>query len=93
MGKNVILINGGIMIIVILSIKNVIVCAKDYIWNPSKCSCENGKYLVNVMDNSTIMFDEVIDSYDKETKLFLLILMKKNPSLKRKIPIFYLPFY
>ena len=45
------------------------------------------------MDDSTIMFDEVIESYDKETKLFLLILMKKNPSLKRKIPIFYLPFY
>ena len=70
-GKNVIQINSGIMTIVILNIKNVIVCAKDYIWNPSKCSCENGKYLVSVMDDSTIMLDEVIESYDEETKLFL----------------------
>ena len=27
---------------------------KDYTWNPSSCSCENGKYLASIMDKSTI---------------------------------------
>ena len=77
MGKNVILINGGIMIIVILSIKNVIVCAKDYIWNPSKCSCENGKYLASVIVDSVTTCYEIIGadaeakSYDEETNTIL----------------------
>ena len=44
------------------------VCEKDYIWNPSTCSCENGKYLASIMDDSAITCDEVIVSYDKETK-------------------------
>ena len=22
---------------------------KDYLWNPATCSCENGKYLANIM--------------------------------------------
>ena len=39
-----------------------------YIWNPIACNCENGKYLASIMDDSVIMCDEVIDSYDKETK-------------------------
>ena len=25
---------------------------KDYIWNPSACSCENEKYLASIMDDS-----------------------------------------
>ena len=41
---------------------------KHYIWNPSACSCENGKYLASVIDNSAIMCDKVIESFDKETK-------------------------
>ena len=24
---------------------------KDYVWNPSTCSCENGKYLASIMDD------------------------------------------
>ena len=43
-------------------------CEKDYNWNPSTCSCENGRYLVNIMDDLAITCDEVIESYDKETK-------------------------
>ena len=27
---------------------------EDYIWNPSACSCENGKYLASIMDDSVI---------------------------------------
>ena len=45
---------------------------KDYIWNLSICSCENGKYLASITDNSVITCDEIIDadakSNDKETK-------------------------
>ena len=36
---------------------------KNYIWNPAKCSCENGKYLASIMDDSAIMCDKVTNSY------------------------------
>ena len=26
------------------------VCEKDYTWNPSTCSCENGKYIASIMN-------------------------------------------
>ena len=46
-------------------VKNV--CEKDYVWNPSTCNCENGKYLASIMDDSAIICDEVIDAdADKE---------------------------
>ena len=32
------------------------------------CSCENGRNLASSMDDSVITCDEVIESYDKETK-------------------------
>ena len=31
---------------------------KDYIQNPTTCSYENGKNLVNIIDESVIMCDE-----------------------------------
>ena len=41
-------------------------------WNPTTCSCENGKYLASVIDDSAITCDEVIESYEKdaEAKLY-----------------------
>ena len=51
MGKNVIQINGGITINVDVSVKKHHVCEKDYIWNPSTCSCENRKYLASIIDS------------------------------------------
>ena len=53
MEENLIQINGGIT-------KNidVSVCEKDFIWNATTCSCENGKYLASIMDNSAIMCDK-----------------------------------
>ena len=33
------------------------ICEKYYLWNPSKCSFENGKYLASIMDDSTITCD------------------------------------
>ena len=44
------------------------VCEKDYIWNPATCNCENEKYLANILENSTITCDEIIESFDGETK-------------------------
>ena len=34
---------------------------KNYVWNLSTCNCENGKYLASIMDDSTIICDEIID--------------------------------
>ena len=42
-------------------------CEKDYIWNPATGSCENGKYLASIIDDSVITCDEIIDA-DMETK-------------------------
>ena len=71
MEKNLLQINVGIKINVDVSLKTS-VCEKDYIWNPSTCSCENGKYLASIMDDSAIMCDEIIDLEaklnDEETK-------------------------
>ena len=38
---------------------------KDYIWNPATCSCENGKYLASMMDDSVIICDKVINVDNK----------------------------
>ena len=35
---------------------------KDYVWNPATCNCENRKYLANIMDYSTTMCDDIIES-------------------------------
>ena len=46
--------------------KKVHVYEKGYVWNPAKCNCENGKYLASIIDDSTVIFDDVIESYDEE---------------------------
>ena len=52
MEVNVTEINGGTITNV-----DVIACEIDYVWNPSKCICKNGKYLASIMDDSTIICD------------------------------------
>ena len=37
--------------------------------NPASCSCNNGKYLANIMDDSVLTCDEIIKSYDEEAKI------------------------
>ena len=46
------------------------VCGKYYIWNPATCVCENGKYLASIMDDSAIICDEAIKSYDDNIKKY-----------------------
>ena len=38
-------------------------CEKDYVGNPTTCSCENTRYSASIMYNSAIMCNEVIESY------------------------------
>ena len=45
------------------------VCEKEYFCHPSKCNCENGKYLANIMDDSAIIYDEVIEPHEGEINL------------------------
>ena len=62
MKENVIQIHGGIMINVNLSGKNVM-----YVKKMLK-KWKMLKYLASIMDNLRITCDEIIESYDKETK-------------------------
>ena len=54
-------------------------CEIEYIWNPDKCSCENGKYLGNIVDDSVIMGDEIMDA---ETKTVPSNFNEKNINCK-----------
>ena len=54
---------------VYVSVKNIIYAKKDYVWNPSTDNCENEKYLASIMDDSTSICDEVIESYKEEIKI------------------------
>ena len=38
------------------------VCDKNSIQDPSTCSCENGKYLRSINDDSVITYDEIIEA-------------------------------
>ena len=37
------------------------ICEKYYIWNSAACSCENGKYLASIIEDSVITCDEIIE--------------------------------
>ena len=39
--------------------KNHNACEKDFIWNPTTCSCENVEYLTSTVDNSVTTCDEI----------------------------------
>ena len=69
------------------------ICKKDNVWNPATCSCENGKYLTNIMDDSVITYEKIIEWYDDETKTIPTNFNKKMQPVKQKISIFSLPFY
>ena len=51
---------------------------KNYIWNPATYSCKNGKYLANIMDDSVITCDEIIE----ETKSVPTNLNEKKVTCK-----------
>ena len=56
-------------------------CEKDYIWNPSTCSCDSDKYLVffSIIDDSAITCDEIRGTMQSEpTKAMPINFNKKN---------------
>ena len=67
MEKKVIQINGEMAKNVNVSLKKFMY-VKNYVWNPATCICKNGKYLASIMDDSGIIFDEVIKSYCEQIK-------------------------
>ena len=88
MEENVIQINGGVTINVDVSVKNVMYVKEDYIWNPSTCSCENEKYLASIMEYLAITCDEVVESYNEETKTIPTNFNEKKAT--RKTQNFYI---
>ena len=65
-------------------------CTKHYlsekhcIWNSVTCSCENGKYLANIIDDSLIECDEITE----ETKAVPTNFDEKKYPVKHKVSIF-----
>ena len=54
-------------------------CKKDYSWNPSRCICENSKYLKSIADTSATDCDETIIVIDNvSTKKTNTIATKKT---------------
>ena len=70
MEENVIQINDGITININVSVKNVMYVEKIMFGILLHDSCENGRYSASFMDDSGIMCDRIIESYDKETTYF-----------------------
>ena len=68
MEQNVSQIIAGITINVDVSVKKHNVCEEDYVCNPVTCNCEKTKYLASIVDDSMIICDEVIKSYNEEIK-------------------------
>ena len=59
--ENVIQIKCGTIINTDVSAKiQNLMCAKYYIWNPSTCTCGNGKYLESIINDSVVTCDENI---------------------------------
>ena len=85
MVESIIQIKSEILINVDASVKNIYV-KRNYIWNPATCSCENGKYLTNIMDNSVITCDEIVEEITVPTNF------NEKSNLLKKI-VFYLHFH
>ena len=50
--------------------------------NPSTCNGKSGKYLATIMNDSAIMCNEIIESYDKKTKTVPTNFNEKNITCK-----------
>ena len=69
------------------------------VWNPATCSCENDTYAGSIIDESVIMYDEIIETTKSiltktvPAKSIPTNFNQKRWSVKWKIYIFSLPFY
>ena len=57
---------------------------ENYIWDPTICICENGKYLRSIFDDSVIRYDEIINAADIVLLLVLCqqIFITKKQNIK-----------
>ena len=85
---DVIQINGGITINVDVSVKSVTHVKKIIFGILPHLIVKMKKYLASIMDDSAIMCDEIIESYNEETNF-----NEKKQPVKHKISISYLHFY
>ena len=65
---------------------------KQHVWSPSKCIFENRKYLASIMDDSTIICDEVTNSYEEEIKTIRTNFNEKIVTFKTQFFIALLAF-
>ena len=70
-------------------IKKFIIFGKNNIWNSATCSCENGKYLGNIIDDSAITCGEVRETTKAVSNNFN---EKKSKLQNKKKSISYLLF-
>ena len=84
MEENVIQINGGLMINVDVSIKNIIYVKKIMFGILLHAAVKIKKYLASIMDDSVIICDEVIDSYYEKIKTIPTNFNEKNITCKRQ---------
>ena len=49
------------------SLKERHICKIDYIWNTAAWTYKNGKYLASIINNSVIMYDQIISIVDSVT--------------------------
>ena len=53
-------------------------CKKSYIWNLGICSCENGRYTENTIDDSVITCAEIIET--TKSNLTKTVPLKRIPT-------------
>ena len=51
---------------------------------PATCSCDNRKYLASIIDDLAIICDEIMETYDEETKTILSNFKEKKEACKTK---------
>ena len=89
MAESINKIKSGIKINVGASVKTqkTLSLQRDFIWNPATSSCENGKFLANVIGYSVITCDEIIEG----TKS--IPIMKKKDDLQKKKFLYFTCFF
>ena len=60
------------------------ICEKDYVSNSASCSFENRKSLASIMDDSAIIYNEVIGSYAEEIKTISTNFNEKKVTFKTR---------
>ena len=68
------------------------ICEKDYVWYTSTSSFENGKCLSSIIGDSTIICDEVIESYDEETKTITTTFNEKKVTSKTHFTCIFIKY-